>query len=101
LGYAFAHGPGNFFLGWRYFFSENMPAILYSHWLWHTTLAVTAASIATSSMNGRCEFLAYPVVTVLVTGENLSNLFHLGALSAYGHFASRNEQVQNGSECNP
>ncbi|XP_064635360.1 putative ammonium transporter 1 isoform X2 [Lineus longissimus] len=68
MGYAFAHGPGNFFLGWRYFFGESMPEILNSHWLWHTVLAVTASSIASSSMAGRCEFYAYPLMTFLITG---------------------------------
>ncbi|XP_013379842.1 putative ammonium transporter 1 isoform X2 [Lingula anatina] len=70
VGYALAFGePDNFFLGTRYWFSENMPGDMHFHfWFFHFVFAATAATIVSGAMAERCEFIAYFAYSFVITG---------------------------------
>lgn len=68
LGYAFAFGDGNKFIGYTYFASKGLPETEYALFFFQYTFAATAATIVSGAVAERCEFLAYFVYSFFITG---------------------------------
>nr|AOG19176.1 AMT-like ammonia transporter [Eurythoe complanata] len=67
VGYAFAFGmESNVFIGYRNWFSENMPVGAYTGWAYHFLLCAIVVAIATSSLAERGEFMAYPIFAFIL-----------------------------------
>lgn len=68
FGYAFAHGEGGGFIGGTGFFGTFPPEET-SKWFFHMVFAATAATIVSGGVAERCEFIAYFVYSITLTGE--------------------------------
>lgn len=68
VGYAFAFGDGNEFIGYKHFASHQLPDTEYAMFFFQFTFAATAATIVSGAVAERCEFMAYFVYSFFITG---------------------------------
>ena len=70
IGYAFAFGEGNDFIGYskEHFAISNIPETEYASFFFQYTFAATAATIVSGAVAERCEFLAYFIYSFFITG---------------------------------
>ncbi|EDV19694.1 putative ammonium transporter 1 [Trichoplax sp. H2] len=67
VGYAFAFGDGNTFIGTKYFLLINLPGPGYSFWWCNYVYAATAASIVSGAVAERIKFTSYLVYSAVIT----------------------------------
>ena len=70
IGYAFAFGEGNLFIGhsgWFGTFTEDLRI----NWLFHFVFAATACTIVSGSVAERCDIWPYFIYSSLITGKTL------------------------------
>ncbi|BFZ05252.1 hypothetical protein BsWGS_08291 [Bradybaena similaris] len=67
LGFAFAYGEGNGFIGWHYFASSNLPTSGLAFFFFQYVFAATAATIVSGALAERCEMVAYFVYSFVIT----------------------------------
>ncbi|ESO95416.1 hypothetical protein LOTGIDRAFT_188698, partial [Lottia gigantea] len=68
VGYAFAFGKGHWFIGYSYWASADMPQEDFALFFFQYVFAATAATIVSGAVAERCEFIAYIIYSVLITG---------------------------------
>ncbi|CAN6443041.1 unnamed protein product [Victoria cruziana] len=70
LGFAFAFGSGNPFIGSSYFALHNIPdqSFDYSYFLFQWAFAIAVAGITSGSIAERTQFVAYLIYSFLLTG---------------------------------
>ncbi|KAL3873257.1 hypothetical protein ACJMK2_036395 [Sinanodonta woodiana] len=68
VGYAFAYGEGNDFIGWKYFASSELPDNRYAFFFFQYTFAATSSTIVSGALAERCEFIAYFIYSFFITG---------------------------------
>ena len=69
FGWALAYGPnGNPFIGGSNFFSVGMEYASYPAWFFQFVFAATAATIVSGAIAERCQFFAYFIYSILITG---------------------------------
>ncbi|XP_059178358.1 putative ammonium transporter 1 [Physella acuta] len=67
VGYAFAYGPGNSFIGWHYFSSSELTDSDLAFFFFQFVFAATAATIVSGALAERCDFIAYLIYSFLIT----------------------------------
>lgn len=67
LGYPFAFGGGNEFIGWEGWASHELPTTELASFFFQFVFAATAATIVSGALAERCEFVAYFVYSFCIT----------------------------------
>jgi len=73
IGYALAFGKGNQFIGGSGFFG-TFPEEELAKWFFQMVFAATAATIVSGGVAERCEFIAYLIYSIVLTGACLPSL---------------------------
>ncbi|CAG5124632.1 unnamed protein product [Candidula unifasciata] len=68
VGFAFAFGPGNNFIGWTYFALAYHPDNELAHVFLELVIAATCSTIVSGSVAGRCKMIAYIIYSFVITG---------------------------------
>ncbi|CAG0924439.1 unnamed protein product [Notodromas monacha] len=68
IGFPLAFGKGNAFMGWTYWASVGLPDRKMAQWFFDFVHAATASTLVSGSLAERCNFYAYLIYSVLITG---------------------------------
>ncbi|CAG5135011.1 unnamed protein product [Candidula unifasciata] len=68
VGYAFAYGEGNEFIGWNHFATSDLPSNKFAYFFYEFVIASTASTIVSGAVAERCEMVAYLVYSFVITG---------------------------------
>ncbi|KAH9518759.1 ammonium transporter Amt1 [Bulinus truncatus] len=88
IGYAFAYGEGNRFIGWHGFASAYVEDQKMSNFFYQLMFASTSCTIVSGALAERCDFLAYLIYSFFLTafvyplcsrwGWSEYGVFHIG-----------------------
>ncbi|KAH9518757.1 ammonium transporter Amt1 [Bulinus truncatus] len=67
IGWAFAFGEGNSFIGWHFFSTSAMPDSKLAMFFYQFVFAATSATIVSGALAERCEFVAYVIYSFFIT----------------------------------
>ncbi|KAK6973707.1 ammonium transporter Amt1, partial [Biomphalaria glabrata] len=68
VGFGFAFGEGNGFIGWRHFATSELPDSKLALFFFEFVFAATASSIVSGAVAERCEFVAYVIYSTVLAG---------------------------------